>query len=158
MNIVFLDYDGVVNTPLWDERGECCSFAYPSDNKVNNFQCVQWVSKFCQDLQYSIVVTSTWRRYPNYIDCLTNGGLRKSVQVIGKTDIIFGATREEEIQRYISDHSDITAFLIFDDLGDDVEMGPLSSHLVKCETDIGFGRKEYDIAVALHNEFYAGTD
>lgn len=54
MNVLFLDYDGVVNTPMWDDDGKRCTFNFPSDNKVNNFQCVQWVSEFCQRYDYKI--------------------------------------------------------------------------------------------------------
>ncbi len=73
----FLDYDGIVNTPLWSADGKKCTFGYPFDNKVNNFQCVQWVSEFCEKYNYSIVVSSTWRLHNNYQECLQNGGLRK---------------------------------------------------------------------------------
>lgn len=45
MNVVFLDYDGVVNTPMWNADGTRCSFGLPQDSKVNNFQYVQWVSE-----------------------------------------------------------------------------------------------------------------
>lgn len=38
MNVIFLDYDGVVNTPIWSFRAGkwICTYATPSDNKVNN--------------------------------------------------------------------------------------------------------------------------
>ena len=74
LNIVFLDYDGVVNTPIWNSSGTNCTFNFPEDNKVNNFQSVQWVSEFCQKFNYKIVVSSSWRFYTNYKDCLYNGG------------------------------------------------------------------------------------
>lgn len=45
--VIFLDYDGVVNTPMWDTDGKHCSYAHPGDNKVNNFQAVQWLSEAC---------------------------------------------------------------------------------------------------------------
>ena len=64
MNILFLDYDGVVNTPQWrphpvDPSRMLCTYNFPRDNKVNDFQCVQWISEFCQKYDYSIVVTSS---------------------------------------------------------------------------------------------------
>ena len=34
INILFLDYDGVVNTPLWDENGTNLSFGFPENGKV----------------------------------------------------------------------------------------------------------------------------
>ena len=59
MNVVFLDYDGVVNTPMWDADGKHCRFNYSRDNKVNNFQAVSWLNRLYEDYKYDIVVTST---------------------------------------------------------------------------------------------------
>lgn len=36
MNIVFLDYDGVVNTPMWSDDGKYCRYGMPSDNKFKD--------------------------------------------------------------------------------------------------------------------------
>ncbi len=91
MNVLFLDYDGVVNTPMWDETGEKCTYNFPQDNKVNNFQCVQWVSEFCQKYGYSIVVSSSWRNRENYRECLLNGGLRDGIEILGKTPNLPGS-------------------------------------------------------------------
>ena len=65
MNVVFLDFDGVVNTPWWsrDESGDLkCKYNFPFDGKVNNWQAVQWVSEFCEKYNYDIVISSTWRK------------------------------------------------------------------------------------------------
>lgn len=149
MNVVFLDYDGVVNTPLWDAEGKHCSFGFPEDNKVNNFQCTQWVSEFCQQFNYSIVVTSTWRFEANYKECLINGGLRDGIEILGKTGY-FHSTREHEIQMYLEQHPEVEQFLIFDD---DANMGSLSDHLVLCDPTIGFRENEYHKAERLHEHF-----
>ena len=61
--VLFLDYDGVVNTPMWNEKGTICRYNMPKDGKVNNFQAVQWISEFCQKFHFQIVVTSTWRTH-----------------------------------------------------------------------------------------------
>ena len=149
MNAVFLDYDGVVNTPLWGKDG-ICKYGFPEDNKVNNFQCVQWVSEFCEKYDYSIVVTSTWRAYKNYIDCLVNGGLRSGIKVLGKTPMLHGKTRGEEIKQYLSEHTEIDNFLIFDD---DSDMDGLDDHLVLCSCFTGFGYAEFEEAGRLHEAF-----
>lgn len=149
-NVVFLDYDGVVNTPMWSPDGKRCSFGFPSDNKVNNFQCVQWVSEFCQKYGYSIVVSSTWRFDSNYKECLVNGGLRDGIEILGRTPHLSGENREAEIQQYLSDHPEITSFLIFDD---DTDMGDLIDHLVECNPNIGFGITELNKAGRLHEKF-----
>ena len=77
---------GVVNNPIWDEAGKTCNYSWPSLGKVNNFQAVQWLSEACLKFGYDIVITSTWRDTANYAECLINGGLRKGIEILGKTD------------------------------------------------------------------------
>lgn len=151
MNVVFLDYDGVVNTPMWSADRKKYTFGSPNDNKVNNFQCVQWVSEFCQKYKYSIVVSSTWRfDNDNYKKCLINGGLRDDIEILGRTPYIAGANRGAEIQQYLTEHPEITNFLIFDD---DTDMDGIIDHLVKCNPAIGFGANEMIMAEELHKKF-----
>lgn len=147
--VVFLDYDGVVNTLIWRDDGKC-TYGFPSDNKVNNFQSVQWVSEFCEKYGYSIVVTSTWRFENNYKECLINGGLRNGIEILGRTPYIDGECRGAEIKQYLSEHPEITEFLIFDD---DTDMGDLGGRLVKCDPFIGFGMADFYKAEALHEKF-----
>ena len=148
MNVIFLDYDGVVNTPIWNNDGTKCQFGMPKDNKVNNFQAVQWVSEFCQKYDYSIVISSSWRTCPNYKECLINGGLRQGIDILGRTEAINSVwERGIEIQHYLDEHPEITNFLIFDDEND---MGDLIDHLVRCDANIGFVINEYEKACILH--------
>ena len=90
--IVFLDYDGVVNTVIWeyisDENKYRCNYADPHDNKVNNYQAVQWLSELCQRFKADIVVTSTWRKWDNYAQCLRNGGLREDIHIIDNNSVM----------------------------------------------------------------------
>ena len=151
MNVVFLDYDGVVNIAMWNQEGTRCLFNFPEDDKVNHFQAVQWVSEFCQKFDYKIVVTSTWRRYSNYKDCLINGGLRDGIEILGKTDEIFDGCRGDEIQKYLDEHPEIDNYLIFDDEFDfNKEQG---KHFVQCDIDVGFNLECYNVASRLNNYF-----
>lgn len=141
MNVIFLDYDGVVNTPLWSADGKKCTFGYPFDNKVNNFQCVQWVSEFCEKYNYSIVVSSTWRLHSNYQECLQNGGLRKGIKIIGKTPHLQGKCRGDEITQWLDNYSgEVENYLIFDD---DCDMDKHLDHLILCDTSRGFDELEF---------------
>ena len=117
MNVLFLDYDGVVNTPMWNEDGTRCRYGMPYDNKVNNFQAVQWVSEFCARCKYDIVVTSTWRKYGNWKQCLIAGGLREGIEVLGKTEDLsdIGGKRGDEIKLYLDTHPEIRYYVIADD-------------------------------------------
>lgn len=147
MNVLFLDYDGVVNTPMWDDTGKNCRFNHSGDNKVNNFQAVQWVSKFCKECGYDIVVTSTWRFENNYKDCLVNGGLWNGIQILGRTPYVSTGNRGDEIQKYLEEHPEVDNFLIFDD---DSDMGDILDHLIKTDSTFGFSMYNYDAAVQLH--------
>ncbi len=138
--VLFLDYDGVVNTPLWNEKGTKCSYNYPKDGKVNNFQAVQWVSKFCQQCHYSIVVTSTWRKDKNWCECLINGGLRRDIKILGCTDITYDK-RGNEIKNYLNEHPEVKYYIIVDDDNDFLE--EQQSHFVQTDSEIGFTIKEY---------------
>lgn len=146
-NILFLDYDGVVNTPIWDESGTRCCYGSPMNNKVNNFQAVQWVSEFCQKFQYDIVVTSTWRFGQNYAKCLVNGGLRNGIQIVGRTPYL-GTKRGEEIKAWLNEHPEVENYIIFDD---DADMGDILDHLVQCDACYGFGLRDFKKAETLHN-------
>lgn len=145
--VVFLDYDGVVNTPMWNEKGTKCSYSFPKDGKVNNFQAVQWVSEFCQKCHYSIVVTSTWRKYENYQQCLINGRLRKGIEILGRTEITDNC-RGQEIANYLKLHPEIKYYLILDDEND--MLPEQQSHFVQTETLIGFGMKEYEKCLKVY--------
>lgn len=145
--VIFLDYDGVINTPMWDNAGRVCRYNHPGDNSVNNFQAVQWVSEFCQKHNFDIVITSTWRRFDNYKECLVNGGLRRGIKILGCTPALPDAKdRGEEIEAYLKEHPETKIFLIFDD---DTDMGKFVNRLVKCDPYRGFGMRELQKAESL---------
>lgn len=151
--VVFLDYDGVVNTPMWNEKGTKCVYGFPKDNKVNNYQAVQWLSEFCQRCHYDIVVTSTWRLGDNYADCLRNGGLRDGINIVGKTEDMPFNTRADEVQEYLKRHPEIKYYIIVDDedcwFTDDDEM---RFHFVQTSSDYGFGMPDYTRCINIYNK------
>ena len=139
--VVFLDYDGVVNTPMWNAEGTHCSYGFPKQGKVNNFQAVQWLSEACQKFGYDIVVTSTWRLDDNYKECLINGGLRKDIEVLGRTPRFSGQPRGTEIKAYLDEHPEIQYYVIVDDEADMLpeQMG----HFIMTNGDTGFNLSEF---------------
>lgn len=146
---IFLDYDGVVNTIIWDKHpktGELvANYGQPRDNKVNNYQAVQWLSELCEKFDADIVVTSTWRYWDNYEECLKNGGLREGIAVVGKT-IVDDNSRASQINSYLLEHlSEGNEFIILDD--EIVDMSPFGydkdAHFVQCKTNGGFQYEEY---------------
>ena len=152
MKVLFLDYDGVVNTPMWDNDGIKCRYNHSGDGYVNNFQALQWISELCEKYNYKIVVSSTWRFWDNYIDCLFAGGLREDVEVIGCTPVLRhpNVTRGEEIQAWLNEHKDVEKFLIVDD---ETDMGSLIYALVLCDPEAGFTRREFRYALQLDKDW-----
>ena len=143
MGIIFLDYDGVVNTLLFEPGKDKPRYCFPRDGRVNNYQAIRWLNKLCKETDAKIVVTSTWRSESNYKECLYNGGLDKGVEVIGKTPDLCRLSRADEIREYINTHQDLfgDGFVIIDD---EKSAGSLSpSRFVKCDTVRGFGLIEY---------------
>lgn len=100
--IVFLDYDGVVNTFIWREYPRSNKFkvdiAHSEDGFVNDFQAICWLNELYNKIPFDIIVTSTWRLFPNYKEVLYNGGLNSKIKVLGKTPQIINGSRGDEIQ------------------------------------------------------------
>lgn len=142
MNIVFLDYDGVVNSLMYDKEKNAFNFNFPKDNKVNNYQAVKLVERLCEEFNAKIVVTSTWRKYSNYKECLYNGGLSKDIEIIDKTEDLEDAWRIEEIKKWLESHPNVKNYVILDD---DI-IGTNDKHWVRTETYDGFLWRDYEKA------------
>lgn len=127
---------------MWNDAGTKCSYNFPQDNKVNNFQAVQWLSEACQKFHYDIVVTSTWRWDDNYKECLINGGLRSGIEILGRTPSISGQCRGFEIKSYLKEHPEINYYVIIDD---DYDMLPEQlSHFIMTDTKVGFTLNDFE--------------
>lgn len=145
MKIIFLDYDGVVNTPIWNEEGKC-GYNYPSDSKVNNYQAIMWLNELCKKAKAKIVVSSTWRyccHDVSYQDCLYNAGLNKNIEIIGCTEWFGNETRTDEIKRYLEKHEEIINYVIFDD------ENVFDDNFVKCNGNYGFGIEKFYKALKI---------
>lgn len=167
--VVFLDIDGVVNTPWWcfsQTDGWRSRYNFPEDGQVNNTQAVQWVSEFCLKFRYDLVISSTWRKgitLTTLQNILDQSGLRPGIKVIGKTpclDWINSASKEpaqrgDEISSWLAAHPEIDRYLIFDD---DCDMGKHMDHLVKTRCDAGFLEEDYVAAMNKHLFLYPGSE
>ncbi len=126
---------------MWNAEGTVCSYGFPKQGKVNNFQAVQWLSEACQKFGYDIVVTSTWRLDDNYKECLINGGLRSGIEVLGRTPRFSGQPRGAEIKAYLDEHPEITHYVIVDDESD--ILPEQRGHFIKTNGDTGFNLSEF---------------
>lgn len=151
MNVIFLDYDGVVNNIIWDPEKGRADYSHPFMGKVNNFQAVQWLSEFCEKYDYKIVVTSTWRLHPNYKECLIAGGLRDGIEILGCVGTRL-ETRGDEIMAYLRQHPEIEKWLVLDDEDCSEGFPEIENHQVLCRTNAGFNLEEFELAIQLHEK------
>lgn len=155
--LIFLDIDGVVNTLMISNRpfkgqkrpqkdGFYFDLCSPSDNRVSNKQAIMWLNKLCIEVGAKIIISSTWRRNEfDWFDAetaLKNSGLFRFIEIAGATPKL-GTIRGKEIQAWLNKHYSNNNEYDFIILDDDADMGELLPHLIQCDTDRGFGYKEY---------------
>jgi len=132
-NILFLDFDGVLNLDA-DNYGE----------KPFNSSCVENVNRLCRAYSLKIVVISSWKKYALYEEILRMSGLDPDIVILGKTDTL-GKDREAEIKQYLSEHIYIDRFLILDDGVFD----ELTPYHVQTSFTEGFTDEKYREAVRI---------
>lgn len=130
-NVIFLDFDGVLNKKL-DDFSESAA----------NPEAVFYVNKLCLENDFKIVVCSSWRHRDNYEQILHDIGIDEKIGVLGKTKNNPNG-REAEIKDFLEDH-DIAKYLIIDDayLSDDIE-----DHHVQPASRLGFTKNKYEEAL-----------
>lgn len=130
-NIIFLDFDGVINI------------------KGDNFQthqseeAIKYLNKLCLETGFKIVVCSSWREHMNYIDFLRNLGLDERIEIVGKTNNS-NSGKEFEILNYVEEH-DIDKYIVIDDAYLSSYMTP---HHIQPASRLGFTENKYLEALA----------
>lgn len=150
-NIIFLDFDGVVNTIYWSQGpdGVYNQNAFKSGHQeLNNKQAIGWLNELYNTIPYDIVVSSTWRlgmSVEELQQLLIKSGFHPDIQVIGKTPILH-TERGEEIQQWIDENNFTGNFIIIDD---DSDMCHLKHRLVQPNSYIGITIYDFRKAVKL---------
>lgn len=145
MKVVFLDFDGVINSLQWikNENNEWkCKYSA-------NIQSIQWISEFCEKYNYKVIISSTWR-YDGLEKCkkyLYDNSFRRSIDIIDTTPILH-TKRGDEITEWLSKHP-VEKYIIFDD---DSDMTIHMNRLIKSNCFVGFTYKEYLEAEKLENQ------
>lgn len=102
--VVFLDFDGVVETIYWEkDKDGSWSFNIHKIGRasLNNKQAIGWLNELYNKIPYDIVVSSSWRigmTLTQLQDLITKSGFNPSIKVIGMTPILYQA-RGLEIQK-----------------------------------------------------------
>lgn len=137
--VIFLDYDGVINL---NPTG--------FDGCFNNPVAIEYLNKLCFDFDFKIVVSSSWRRHPEYKNFLYNSGLSNEIEIIGGTEIT-NQGREFEIRNYLEIHPEINEYLIIDDA---FLPGELFKHLIQTTYSSGFNESKYKEALSKMETLY----
>lgn len=132
-NVVFLDFDGVINLDLNNFSGP-----FKNNNLIKN------LNNFCLENNFKIVVTSSWRKYSDYRTLLYNSGLDNKIEIIGKTEVL-DKDRESEVIKYIKEHCYIYKFIIIDDR----PFNMLKKYQILTDTESGFNTEKYKEALEL---------
>ena len=95
--IIFLDVDGVLNTPLsWGYRRE----------KGMDREKVERVSKLAEEVNADVIISSAWRNAYSLLelkDMLQKRGFQNTARIIGITPRISLERRGEEIKAWINE-------------------------------------------------------
>lgn len=132
-NIVFLDFDGVLNLDI--------------NNYTGNFKAkepIENLNKFCLENEFKIVVISSWRKSLNYMEILYESGLDRRIEILGATETL-EKDRETEVIDYLEKHQNINKFIILDD-GNFYE---LRKYQIQTIFEKGFDNKKYQEAIEL---------
>jgi hypothetical protein len=138
--IIFLDFDGVIETIYWgQDKNGIWNFNIHKHGheELNNKQAVGWLNELYRRCPYDIVVSSTWRismSVEELQNLITRSGFDPAIRVIGKTPVLH-QQRGLEIQQWIDENNFAGDFIIVDD---DSDMCHLKSHLIQCDTYLGF--------------------
>ena len=132
INVVFLDFDGVLSTERSNFQDEIVNI-----DALNNFNAL------CLENDLKIVISSSWRKYENYIDLFYGFGIDKHIEIIGAIPIT-GNGKAFLIKEYLKSHPEIDKYLILDDvfLGNE-----LNDHLVQTTYRLGFNDRKYQEAL-----------
>ena len=134
MNVIFLDFDGVINTSSgYDVDGSYRQdYNNPSDGKVNNYNAIKLLNKLCKEKKMAVVVDcKRWRNTYGHTPA---------------TDF----NKDMEIKIYLEKHKEIEKFIILEDNPSEISR-ELQNFMVICNKDKGFTEREYSYAIRLLN-------
>lgn len=147
MKVIFLDFDGVLNSHAWMHEN---LDLFRSDRLFHHEHldkdAVACVEKIAVATGAKVVISSTWRIL-NSLDklkaILKDHGF--TGEVIGKTPRL-GVARGIEIQQWLDFNGPVDGFVIIDD---DSDMVHLKHKLVQTKFDTGLQEEHIDKAIAI---------
>ncbi len=147
-NILFLDFDGVLNSDnwIWSHSGPDCrddDFAHIDPSRV------EIVNRIVDEFNCKVVISSAWRVLFNLSDLrsgLRGKGATFWNRIVDKTDQR-GPIRGEEIARYSEKYPDNKIVI----LDDSTDMGRMMPFLVRTDASTGIVEADIDRVRAVLN-------
>lgn len=138
MNVLFLDFDGVLNTPKsWIARGPDAL----DDDKLSRLHQVVQATK-CK-----VVVSSSWRILHSLAELQAFLMLDSSVVIDVTPRKLDLWRRDEEIKAWLADHPEVDKFAVVDDESSDLT--GVEGRLVKTDTNTGLQEQHIDQLIQL---------
>lgn len=145
MKVIFLDFDGVINSTTWLMKVD----GHTSRDKVSE-EMVQRVSRIVDETGAKVVVSSTWRKLHNLEELqeiLDENGF--TGEVIDRTEIEsdVGVERGELIQKWLDQHTYVENFVVLDDV-DEMSVIP-DEKFIHTKTSEGLTDEQADRAIEV---------
>lgn len=118
MKVIFLDFDGVLNSEA-SFRMEVRRKNSRVSDSLSTVACSNLQYILDQDSDIRIVISSTWRKIHTLMELkniLDSYGVKANI--IGKTPVSFSGHRGREITSWLEDNPQVTKFVVLDDDGD----------------------------------------
>lgn len=151
MKVVFLDFDGVLNSQAYianvcrKPRG---SEGFPDDGEMLCKSMVRRAQRICDATGAVIVLSTSWRiadKFEQLVDWLRERDL--SAPVIGKTPQSGAGYRGSDIDEWLRSTTEpVESFVILDDGSD---MDPHSDRLVQTDFEVGIEDRHVERAIAV---------
>lgn len=115
MKVIFLDFDGVLNSEA-SFRHEIRRKNSRVSDSLSAVACSNLQYILEQDSSIKIVISSTWRKIHTLVELgniLSAYGV--NAKIIGKTPATMSSDRGHEINMWLQDNPNVTKFVILDD-------------------------------------------
>lgn len=148
MRIVFLDFDGVLNSTEYLNKDPRAQIVVVSGIEgLLSPEMVGRLNRITDATGAKIVTTTAWRYHldqDDLVEVLEKAGV--TAPVIDRTPLLFEETRRTEIQEWLDMHPEVTSFVILEDAH---RMGNLKRFTVYTDEAIGLLDEHVDQAISI---------
>ncbi len=150
MNIVFLDFDGVLATEEYTDFQMRSGLRYKDYfGTLFDPECVNHLSTIIHETDAQIVISSDWRNYLNIWMLRLMWKYRKMPGHIIGCITRKGYNRGEQIDKWLKKHSDVKTYVIIDDMNELQFPKSQTDHLVVTPHYTGLDKISVQKAIAI---------